>query len=564
MTGTIKKIAFVALLLTVAILLAACAQNCDGCGGEEPTGEHESTGEHEHTFAQEWSYDDTYHWHAATCEHTDLTADKAEHNWSDEVIAEGVIIRTCTVCGKQIATGEGILDSYTVELWGYENGEYKLLDTKTVAAQHDLVFTCQSDEEANGKVFVGWEYAQYDPAADEYTLSFVNIVRYGASGVIKVNAKYETPCVVTFMEYNGNTFREVHMYKGATVTAPDGEPTRYGYEFDGWDYDFTKAVTADTVIHAKYVKICAVTFLGQDGKLLEKKTVRTGGAVSCDAPVLDGYTFAYWSDGTVDGDKRLTDVSAALNNVTEDMSVRAVYTLTGYSVRFYSNGGLIEEQNVKPYGFAVEPDMTRFSYIYDWSKKAAYGFSGWDKDFSLITGDMEIHAQYATPVPADTPIVAVRADYKNIDPDSMALTENVDVSFVLLYNNDIRGLTIGVKQSSSLLVYTSSEMFQGSQDIPGGYSESSFSQNRDMEKDILYYCEDYTWASSSTDSVTINKQREVLRIKFSINKIAAETGEGAHWIYLDDNTYIVDKDLKKSSPILISDYVKVLPADQAE
>ncbi|MBR2929737.1 MAG: hypothetical protein IKC32_00775, partial [Clostridia bacterium] len=53
------------------------------CGATEPVAPHE------HTYATEWSKNDTHHWHAATCEHTDLKADEAEHAY-----VEGV-----SVCG---------------------------------------------------------------------------------------------------------------------------------------------------------------------------------------------------------------------------------------------------------------------------------------------------------------------------------------------------------------------------------------------------------------------------------------------------------------------------------
>lgn len=56
------------------------------------------TEEHTHTFANAWSYDDTYHWHAATCEHTSEVDGKAEHS-----LVKGV----CSVCNIKIAS-EGL------------------------------------------------------------------------------------------------------------------------------------------------------------------------------------------------------------------------------------------------------------------------------------------------------------------------------------------------------------------------------------------------------------------------------------------------------------------------
>lgn len=45
---------------------------CDICGYRLST-------EHVHTYAQDWSFNNEQHWHAATCEHTDLKADLANH-----------------------------------------------------------------------------------------------------------------------------------------------------------------------------------------------------------------------------------------------------------------------------------------------------------------------------------------------------------------------------------------------------------------------------------------------------------------------------------------------------
>ena len=59
-----------------------------------------------HSFSGIWSFDETYHWHAATCEHTDEVRDKAEHTWDSGILTaptctqEGKITYTCTVCGK--------------------------------------------------------------------------------------------------------------------------------------------------------------------------------------------------------------------------------------------------------------------------------------------------------------------------------------------------------------------------------------------------------------------------------------------------------------------------------
>ncbi len=82
-----KKILFAFLFAFVGIILASCG--------------------HEHTYATEWSKDATHHWHAATCEHAEEVADKAEHAWNEGEVtteatidAEGVMTYTCSECGQ--------------------------------------------------------------------------------------------------------------------------------------------------------------------------------------------------------------------------------------------------------------------------------------------------------------------------------------------------------------------------------------------------------------------------------------------------------------------------------
>ena len=48
---------------------------------------------HEHTYAEAWSSNETHHWHAANCEHTEEKADYAEHSYKDNYDT------TCETCG---------------------------------------------------------------------------------------------------------------------------------------------------------------------------------------------------------------------------------------------------------------------------------------------------------------------------------------------------------------------------------------------------------------------------------------------------------------------------------
>lgn len=61
-----------------------------------------------HNFAEEWSNNETHHWHACTDKDCKETKDKAEHSWNDGSVTvepttekEGTMLYVCTVCNRE-------------------------------------------------------------------------------------------------------------------------------------------------------------------------------------------------------------------------------------------------------------------------------------------------------------------------------------------------------------------------------------------------------------------------------------------------------------------------------
>lgn len=79
---SIAIVLFISLMICCGLALAAC----DG----------PLTESHTHTYSSNWSMDTESHWHAATCEHADKVSDKAEHNFGEDNI--------CTECGYEQGT----------------------------------------------------------------------------------------------------------------------------------------------------------------------------------------------------------------------------------------------------------------------------------------------------------------------------------------------------------------------------------------------------------------------------------------------------------------------------
>lgn len=93
-----KLIAFITAAMSVvfAFYLAACN------GGSETTG---GNGTHTHTYSEQWSHNDSEHWHTCMGADCDEVIDKAAHTWDNGNItkepthtAKGEMTYTCTVC----------------------------------------------------------------------------------------------------------------------------------------------------------------------------------------------------------------------------------------------------------------------------------------------------------------------------------------------------------------------------------------------------------------------------------------------------------------------------------
>ena len=102
------------LAVTAAALSAVFAFALAACDDGEITG---GSGAHTHTYSEQWSHNETEHWHACTGADCDEVTDKAAHNWDNGTItaeptctAKGEKTFTCTVCNatktEEIATTE--------------------------------------------------------------------------------------------------------------------------------------------------------------------------------------------------------------------------------------------------------------------------------------------------------------------------------------------------------------------------------------------------------------------------------------------------------------------------
>ena len=221
------------------------------------------------------------------------------------------------------------------------------------------------------------------------------------AGIAEFQAVYKREInqyTVTFVDEDGTTVLEpAALYDYGTPAAgivkPD-DPTKdataqYSYTFIGWTPEIA-AVTGDAVYRATYeptVNQYTVTWKNADDTILETdKDVPYGTMPSFDgatpakaATAQYTYTFAGWAP--------------AVASVTGDVTYTATFTDTvnQYTVTFKDENGDVLKTEEVAYGSGATAPADP---VKEADAEYHYAFSGWDKDFSAVTGDLTVTATY--------------------------------------------------------------------------------------------------------------------------------------------------------------------------
>lgn len=195
---------------------------------------------------------------------------------------------------------------------------------------------------------------------------------YTTTGTYTVHYNYGSVHNVSFVDYDGTVLKLQQVPHGEAATPPD-DPVREGYTFNGWSKTFDN-VTDDMTIMAYYTaKTYLVTFLNWNGTTLKTQTVRHGeGATAPSNPTRTGYIFTGW-------DK-------TFSNITETLTVTAQFEAAIYTVTFKDWDGTILKTETVGYGGSViaPANPTRENYV----------FAGWSANFSNVTANLTVVAQY--------------------------------------------------------------------------------------------------------------------------------------------------------------------------
>ena len=277
--------------------------------------------------------------------------------------------RTIMVISDTTMTAEFVINEYTIALTSGANGvvegdgvyQHGATATLTATPNEGYHFVQWSDGNTDNprqvKVTEDMSYAA-EFVINEYTVSLTS----DANGVVDGSGIYQ----------HGAT---------ATLNATPNE----GYHFVRWsdgnaDNPRNIMVISDTTMTAEFVINEYTIALTSDanGVVEGDGVYQHGATATLTAIPNEGYHFVQWSDGNTDNPRTMTIIS--------DITLSAKFAINVYSVRFLDwNGTEIKGESVEYQSAATAPDDPT---------REGYTFIGWDNDFSKITEEMTITAQY--------------------------------------------------------------------------------------------------------------------------------------------------------------------------
>ena len=255
------------------------------------------------------------------------------------------------------------------------------LNGGTNSAQNPTKYTVEDaitlqDPAKTGYTFEGW----YSESTFENKVTGID---KNTTGNKTFYAKWSIIEYAISYELNGGT----NAQNPTKYTVEDAislqDATKTGYTFGGWYSDaelqtpvtgIAEGTTGNKTFYAKWtINEYTVTFKDWDGDVLQTGEVQYGADATAPAdPTREGYTFIGWD--------------VAFNNVTTNLTVTAQYEINKYTVIFQDwNGTELKKETVNHGSAATAPaNPTREGYT----------FTGWNKAFDSITGELTVTAQY--------------------------------------------------------------------------------------------------------------------------------------------------------------------------
>ncbi len=207
---------------------------------------------------------------------------------------------------------------------------------------------------------------------------------------LTVTAVYVRQFTVTWKLNNCQPDVQVTADAGSNVQASiPAAPSQKGFRFTGWQYaegdgeSGLAALTKDMTVNASWMRQYTVTWKQDNGEPDMQVTADEGSDVQASIPPVPaktGYRFTGWQ--YADGEKEQD-----LANLLKDMTIQAGWVQQFTAVFLNFDGTVLSAQTVDAGAPAAAPSH--------FSGPSGMHFTGWDKDFSTITDNSTVQAQYA-------------------------------------------------------------------------------------------------------------------------------------------------------------------------
>ncbi len=229
--------------------------------------------------------------------------------------------------------------------------------------------------------------------------------------------KVDTYYTVSFDSNGGSDVISQSIKEGEAASAPV-EPTKNGYTFAGWyagenAWDFTAAITADTVLTAKWEKTSyTITYLdtgapaGTTGAITLTPSTYTieDATFTLPAPTKEHYNFMGWYL-----DAECTkNIQSVTTGSFGDLTVYAQFTEKNYGITYVlvREGALNNENNLPSYNI-----NSTFPIVFGAPSLTGFDFLGWYTDANYTTpitqiealsGDVTVYAKWQESAPVNS------------------------------------------------------------------------------------------------------------------------------------------------------------------
>ena len=307
-----------------------------------------------HTYSEKWTYNESEHWHSATCGHN-VEKDRAAHTFDES--------KKCTVCDYITVKPSGLeLQSSVFNIdksskTGYLKvanavTDYDFSDKFTVAngAKFDLC----TDKQCNNKI----ASKRTDLVAGD-NVFYILVTNGNDVASYTLTLRRRPIYTVTFNANGGTAVSSQSIEEDAII--PEPVTTRAGYTFISWSYDFTQPIIEDTIITAAWTANTNTAYKVEyylenvdnaDYSLYETENLQgtTDATATAEIKTYDHFTF-YKNNSILSG-----NVSGDGSLVLKVYYTRNTYTLSNANTSY----GKITNATTKKYGNKIDSVATEY------------------------------------------------------------------------------------------------------------------------------------------------------------------------------------------------------------